>query len=343
MDKKLHIKNLVIENFRGIKKAEIKNFTNLNIFVGENNCGKTSILEALWVFAGMGKATLGFHINGFRSIVNFKDLDLLFYNQDLKNKPIIQSNSKKVILELSKKENTILNTAKNFNTLENENTDFDILKAISFDKETKKTESELYLENGKVKEKDHNLKLPFNARIATGNLGNEINLKGIDFIRDYGKSEAITNILKKIDPLVENWEIGTHNQVKIKIKGASKFRSLNAMGDGFKKIFSLMSEMYDLKNNVFLIDEIENGLHYKSIKVVLESLLEFINLFPSTQIFATTHSLDFLKSIGDVMAENSNDEKIKVFSVDRYENEHKIWEYKKENILNALECETEIR
>lgn len=341
MDKKLHIKNLIIQNFRGIKKAEIKNFTNLNIFVGENNCGKTSILEALWVFSGMGQATLGFRINSFRSIVNFKDLDLLFYNQNLKNKPIIQSNSKKVTLKLSKKENTILNTTKNFNTLEN--TYFDTLKAICFDKETKKTESELYLENGQIKEKNHRLKLPFNARIATGNLGNEINLKGIDFIRDYGKSETITKILKKIDPLVENWEMGTHNQVKIKIKGAPKLRSLNAMGDGLKKVFSLMSKMYDLEYNVLLIDEIENGLHYKSIKVVLESLLEFINLFPATQIFATTHSLDFLKSIGDLMAENLHYEKIKVFSVRKYDDEHKIWEYKKENILYAMEQETEIR
>ena len=37
---------LKIENFRGIKSLEINDLARINLFVGKNNCGKTSVLEA---------------------------------------------------------------------------------------------------------------------------------------------------------------------------------------------------------------------------------------------------------------------------------------------------------
>ncbi len=40
------IKNIVIENFRGINSLELKT-NRINIFVGRNNAGKSSILEAI--------------------------------------------------------------------------------------------------------------------------------------------------------------------------------------------------------------------------------------------------------------------------------------------------------
>jgi len=41
------IKRLEIENFRGIAKGKIEGFSQLNIFIGKNNSGKSTILEAL--------------------------------------------------------------------------------------------------------------------------------------------------------------------------------------------------------------------------------------------------------------------------------------------------------
>ena len=41
-----HIRNLNIKTFRGIKNLELDNLSDINILVGANNCGKTSVLEA---------------------------------------------------------------------------------------------------------------------------------------------------------------------------------------------------------------------------------------------------------------------------------------------------------
>ncbi len=48
----MEINKLKIVNFRNILSAEIVPHKNMNVFLGENAQGKTSILEALWLFSG---------------------------------------------------------------------------------------------------------------------------------------------------------------------------------------------------------------------------------------------------------------------------------------------------
>ena len=41
------IKKLEIEKFRGFEKFKVDDIGQINLLVGTNNCGKTSILEAI--------------------------------------------------------------------------------------------------------------------------------------------------------------------------------------------------------------------------------------------------------------------------------------------------------
>ena len=43
----IHIKSLNIETFRGIQNLKLDSFSGINIFTGDNNSGKTSVLELL--------------------------------------------------------------------------------------------------------------------------------------------------------------------------------------------------------------------------------------------------------------------------------------------------------
>jgi len=53
----MKISNIIIRNFRSIEYAEF-DFKNFNIFVGQNNAGKTNLFEAVeWFFNGTPKAT----------------------------------------------------------------------------------------------------------------------------------------------------------------------------------------------------------------------------------------------------------------------------------------------
>ncbi len=78
-------KKVTIENFRGITHLEINDFKQVNLFVGENNCGKTSILEALFLITGPANAVLPLHINMFRdvNIIDENSWILLFNKLDV--------------------------------------------------------------------------------------------------------------------------------------------------------------------------------------------------------------------------------------------------------------------
>lgn len=54
----MKIKSLKVKNFRGYKGETIVGFDNLTAFVGKNDVGKSSILEALDIFFNEGKGVV---------------------------------------------------------------------------------------------------------------------------------------------------------------------------------------------------------------------------------------------------------------------------------------------
>jgi AAA15 family ATPase/GTPase len=97
------LKYLKITNFRGFDSLEIDGFSKINLFVGKNNVGKTSILESIFLLLGTSNPMLPSNINSFRGVnsVNLlkamglnpqdntaKQLKYLFHNLSLKNPPL---------------------------------------------------------------------------------------------------------------------------------------------------------------------------------------------------------------------------------------------------------------
>jgi AAA15 family ATPase/GTPase len=52
-----------IANFRSIAELKIENFKQVNIITGKNNCGKTTVLEALFQISGISNPQLPVAIN----------------------------------------------------------------------------------------------------------------------------------------------------------------------------------------------------------------------------------------------------------------------------------------
>ena len=86
-------KNIEITNFRGIDLLKIADFTRVNVFLGQNSSGKSSVLECLLLMMGMSNPDLPQTINSIRSrnYSSFADLGYMFHNYDLKVKPEISS------------------------------------------------------------------------------------------------------------------------------------------------------------------------------------------------------------------------------------------------------------
>ena len=55
------------------------------------------------------------------------------------------------------------------------------------------------------------------------------------------------------------------------------------------------------RNGILLIDEIDNGLHYSSMPILWKAIIESAKIY-NVQVFATTHNIESLRALNDVLA-----------------------------------------
>ena len=86
-------KNIEIKNFRGIEYLKIDDLSRVNVFLGQNSSGKSSVLEGLLLMLGMSNPDLPQNINSIRArgYSSFMDLGYMFHNYNLKVKPEFSS------------------------------------------------------------------------------------------------------------------------------------------------------------------------------------------------------------------------------------------------------------
>ncbi|EAK3983519.1 AAA family ATPase, partial [Campylobacter coli] len=94
------IDNIKIQNYKLIKELEIDKFKNINIFTGENNCGKSSILEAIYLLLSQDYIkNFIYSYDVFRNFpLNKKNIQFVFNNFDLNKKINIFTRLNKDIL-----------------------------------------------------------------------------------------------------------------------------------------------------------------------------------------------------------------------------------------------------
>src|SRR3989338_4681359 len=63
---------ITIKNFRGIRDLEVSNLDKINIFVGDNASGKSTILDSLFIAINPNNAELVFRTNVFRGMGKLK-------------------------------------------------------------------------------------------------------------------------------------------------------------------------------------------------------------------------------------------------------------------------------
>ena len=78
--------------------------------------------------------------------------------------------------------------------------------------------------------------------------------------------------------------------------GAGKRLPINMLGDGIRKLLSVLIAIINCKDGIALIDEIDNGLHFSSMQILWNAILDTA-LTNNVQVFATTHNIDSLQGL----------------------------------------------
>ena len=117
---------------------------------------------------------------------------------------------------------------------------------------------------------------------------------------------------------------------------------VNMMGDGARKIVSLLTAIYDCKDGALLVDEISNGFHY-SVMSNLWKVLIHAAVRNNTQLFITTHDIDSIKGLRNA-ALGEFDDRIASFKLLRsLDDELKAYHYSLESLDYSINQEIEVR
>ena len=338
-----------IERFRGIRYASIEGFKQINLFFGKNNCGKSSLLESLFLASGLSNPLLPINVNIIRDYgkSNFNDLIINFYNLDSTQPISIQMidgevRNLNITLFKENQENITLNTD-NANILSNVE---EGKYGLKLDFQINNTPFYSQLEFDSKDTKNVNRILPNNYTESlkcvylSPKFDFNTSIQGLKKIQENKDEHFVIDGLKLIEPRVKDF-IFTDNDVLVDI-GLEKRIPVNMMGDGARKIVSLLTTMYDCKDGMLLIDEISNGFHYSVMRDLWKVLIDAA-IKNNTQLFVTTHDIDSIKGLRD-SALNEKEDLIATFKLLKTnDDELKAYHYSLESLDYSINQEIEVR
>ena len=351
-------KNIEIKNFRGIEHLLVDDLSRVNVFLGQNSSGKSTVLESLLMMMGMSNPDMPQQINYVRSrgYSSFADLGYMFHNGNLKVKPefvseMFDRSKRHLALEMTytfddkaqvdlpqgqiptSETKTFLNTLKMLFEVEVDQKKSSYESSVTFNQMnqiTGKKIAEGYLEKNTV------AFLP--ADIALGVPTNDL----IELAKRK-KKDIISKYLSNFDNHITTWEI-LNNVAYIGLDGIDQLMMVNMMGDGMRRYLNIVAASANPMNNIILIDEIDNGLHYSAYKKLWEAIFALAT-DTNKQVFVTTHSKETLYRLNEMLEEHSEyQDALRLYTIANTPNNgHQAFKYTYEGLAGACENNVELR
>lgn len=277
--------SLHIKNFRCFEDLTIESLGRVNLIVGKNSTGKSTVLEALSIYAARGRTY------AFDKVLSHRNE--FFHNREERFKYLFFHNQLPNTIENS----LIIEDAKNEDGV-----------CIIYDKDNGKFINGFHDKNGITDHSDWKLKvIEYSYQFVTTDLLSEDYLAYLwDEVILSSEDEEIKKSLQIIIPDLANLvfiksqnEDSTERFAIIKIKNTARGIPLKNFGEGASRLLQIFLHALQAKNGFLLIDEFENGLHYSIQEEVWEKLFKLAKEL-NIQIFATTHSQDAIKAFSKV-------------------------------------------
>ncbi len=352
----MQYQDLTIENFRGIKKLVMTDLKRVNLLVGKNNCGKTSVLEALFLLSGMSNPQLSVNIHLFRDLVltNDEDFSYMFNNLDF-TVPIRISGRLN-----NKKRKLIINPLYSiYKSKETEQQDqitpqMDAIPATTsiirlvegLDIKFQSDQNRQFNANISLKTKEMGLKGKYKEQLRCSFINPKTAMtqvdKRIEGLLIHKKLNNVIAVLQRIEPQLVDIRLGTGGMIYVDI-GSKNLLPLNIMGDGLRRMIAFLATIADMKNGVVLLDEIENGLHFSSLSVLWKALIAACKEY-DVQLVATTHSYECIESFSKTYQEiEPQGDDIRLFRIDRDGDIHNAVSFNAELLRAGIEKDFEVR
>ncbi len=306
------LNSLEIRNYRNLKHLKIDTLGRVNLIVGKNNTGKSSVLEAVSIFGSKieintisnildrrqencleddGSVIMAFYMQVFlKNIFTNQDTDSIIHIGD--NKQYIdlaltglKNDFEDILLEIKRENGEIIKYS-----LSNGNYKLVSGKGYFFRKQSEE-ESCQYV---RPDLQDLQVSSRINwANISLNQEKEKLLIEGLRLLETSIESFDFINVRKN------NPVLPIYSQPTVRLKGG-KIVNLRSMGDGINRILTIILAMVNCENGYLLIDEFENGLHY-SVQEKLWEIIFHLAERLNVQVFATTHSYDCIDAFSEVL------------------------------------------
>jgi AAA15 family ATPase/GTPase len=370
------LKSLIIENFRCFPHFELSNLGRVNLLVGKNNSGKSSLLEALQFLSSQDNVDEFGNImkrrGEYLTDTNIKEFDCrhLFYGHNFDIDSVFSIKGEDIRGKLTKLSVSFdfLSTVQ-INLFEGEDKvlseDLSLIVEWLTDNPSKwvipitlngglnlDKLSMLYGRQKIVKEqRNYEVKSLFIPPIS---LSTDQTIELFDQVVLTSNEDLVLRSIQSIEPEIQRiasvssrlsrlsrLNMLSRSGFKIKLKNCEKPVPIGSMGDGIWRILGLALSIVNVKNGILLVDEIDTGLHYTAMDDMWKMIWQTANDL-NVQVFATTHSNDCWKSLAELASNLDGDsDGIAIHRIEKERN-HSI-SYSEEEMIAALEENYEVR
>jgi len=160
------------------------------------------------------------------------------------------------------------------------------------------------------------------------------------------KEDKVVEALQILEPNVNRISFTSsqtpNSGILLRLKDQEEPIPLGSMGDGMRRILAIVASLVSVGKGTLLVDEIDTGLYYAVLKDMWRLILETAHR-QNAQVFATTHSWDCVKAFQQALLEFQNREFGQLIRLERVNNQIKAIPYLVDELGIAIEQDIEVR
>ena len=326
------LESVRIRNFRNLVDLQIEGLDRVNLFTGQNNSGKTTLLEALFLLVGAGNPETALRISALRGIESVGGLSA--FGREVLNvlgeidpvggssavvreilwKPMFSSLDMSRVITIEAEQTlheplTLRISLKRPDTIQlpleqpsgvpiTAGSDEGAL-LFSFDrKEDERAERSMQVAGRTIQIDPPTVEFPFQVTFLASRSGNiKEDAVRLGQLRKRKQSDMVAEALKIVEPRLQSIEDNSAGGTPMIWGdiGLPELVPLPVMGEGMTRVARLILAISTTPGGLLLVDEIENGLHHSILSKVWKAVDQAAKNF-DTQVFATTHSYECLEA-----------------------------------------------
>ncbi len=359
-------KSFTIKNFRCFDDFTIESLQRINLIAGQNNVGKTALLEALWLHHGYHNPELGVGVTMSRGLELKRDEFMwdLFFEFDPEKIIVLSSQdwaNQSQSLRITIQEHPTSRISIRNGGWEGRDESERLPSMMVGQASSEPVESAVLLDYTGVSGETlqaHAYVEPHSVRFerpvgvkkasgiflaARGRSHSKILAERLGDLEVNKKEARIIQILQIIEPGLESLTVRHTGNVPIIYGDIGKKRliPLPLMGDGMGRLLGIALAIPQAQNGILLVDEIENGLYHTVMSKVWQAIADLAREY-NVQIFATTHSEECIRAAHQAFSASERYD-FALHRLERVKKAIRAITFDQETLDAALEMDAEVR